>query len=265
MLQDQAESRSTDEPPRAKAALAAASGAHLLHDGMADSLYVLLPIWAETLGLSYTEVGLLRSAYSASMAACQVGAGLLAERLGERFLLAAGTTLAGLAFGALAATTGFLALLVLILLVGFGSSVQHPLASSIISDAYPQARRRAALGVYNFFGDVGKMTVTFAIATAAGLVGWRVATAAFGGLVAAAGIALFAILLWLSLGARHPRSHAAPGSGGSTKDALTNPRGFSLLSAIHLVDSAARTGTLTLLPFILIAKGAAPATVGFAL
>ena len=29
--------------------------------------------------------------------------------------------------------------------------MQHPLCSSIISDAYPEAGRRAALGTYNLF------------------------------------------------------------------------------------------------------------------
>src|SRR4029453_1688240 len=60
--------------------------------------------------------------------------------------------------------------------------------------------------------------------------------------------------------ARVPRA-AAPRSGWG----FANATGFALLGAIHVFDSACRTGLLTFLPFLLIAKGATPANVGFAL
>src|SRR6476620_4346020 len=77
--------------------LATTCAAHFVHDGIGDALYVLLPIWSQAFGLSYAQVGTLRTAYSASLALLQMPAGVLAERLGERTLLAAGTVLAGLA------------------------------------------------------------------------------------------------------------------------------------------------------------------------
>jgi MFS family permease len=46
---------------------------------------------------------------------------------------------------------------------------------------------------------------------------------------------------------------------------FTNASGFALLGAIHVFDSACRTGLLTFLPFLLIARGSTPANVGFAL
>ena len=58
-------------------------GAHALHDGYTDLIYVLLPIWQKEFGLGYAELGLLRALYAGTMAGFQIPAGLLAERLGS--------------------------------------------------------------------------------------------------------------------------------------------------------------------------------------
>ena len=96
---------------RARAILATACGAHFVHDGFSDILYVLLPVWATEFGLSFAQVGLLKTLYTGGMASFQVPAGLLAERRGEARLLAAGTAVTALGFLAAGLTGGFLALL----------------------------------------------------------------------------------------------------------------------------------------------------------
>src|SRR5687767_1975921 len=133
----------TDKSNSQRAALATTASCHFIHDGIADCLYVLLPLWAQAFGLNYTQVGSLKTAYSAAMAIFQTPSGLLAERIGERALLAVGTILAGGAFAALALAGSYSALLLLILLVGVGSAVQHPLASSIIARTYAAGPTRA--------------------------------------------------------------------------------------------------------------------------
>ena len=47
--------------------LAVASGAHVLHDGYSDLLYVLLPIWRAEFGLGFAEVGFMRALFSGAM------------------------------------------------------------------------------------------------------------------------------------------------------------------------------------------------------
>jgi MFS family permease len=83
---------------RARAVLAAACSIHFVHDGFSDILYVLLPIWASEFRLTFAQVGIIRTAYSGGMAAFQIPAGLLAERWGERRLLAAGTAVTACGF-----------------------------------------------------------------------------------------------------------------------------------------------------------------------
>src|SRR5687767_15281853 len=91
--------------------LASCCAAHTLHDGLSDVTYVLLPLFAQTFGLSLAQVGMIRSAHRVSMAAFQIPAGLIAERFGERNLLAIGTLIAGVSFIALGYAPGFWAIL----------------------------------------------------------------------------------------------------------------------------------------------------------
>lgn len=209
--------------------LGAACGAHFVHDGLADGLYVLLPVWADALGLSYAAAGALKSAYSVSMAALQLPAGLLAEKVSERLLLAVGTVLAGLAFALTASASAYAVLIGLILATGIASAVQHPLASALISRTFPPAARRSALGVYNFSGDLGKMTVSAMIGGGIALSTWQVTTAVYGALVALTGVALLLAL---------PRSRAAPEfvAGASIGSAaMPDPKGIG--SRFGLTDA----------------------------
>jgi MFS family permease len=80
--------------------------------------------------------------------------------------------------------------------------------------------------------------------------------------VVAVGLAALAGLNQLTA----PAETSAAAEGGSGRDwGFTDGRGFALLSAIHLADSACRAGLLTFLPFLLIAKGAGAASIGFGL
>ena len=84
-----------------------ACGAHVLHDGYTDLLYVLLPIWQAQFGLGYAEVGVLRALFTGSMAGLQVPAGALAERIGGPLVLGLGTALVGVGFLAAGASAGY--------------------------------------------------------------------------------------------------------------------------------------------------------------
>jgi MFS transporter, FSR family, fosmidomycin resistance protein len=252
---------------RARAVLAAACSIHFVHDGFSDILYVLLPIWAAEFRLTFAQVGVIRTAYSGGMAAFQIPAGLLAERWGERRLLAAGTAVTAGGFIVAGLAGGFLSLLLVLLIAGLGSGVQHPLSSSLVSKAYETGPRRAALGTYNFSGDLGKVAVPAAVAFAALLVGWRAASAAYGviGLVAAA--AILGVLARLAPDSPAPAvDDRAPATFGARSGwGIRDLRGFQSLTAIGMIDNATRTGFLTFLPFALIAKGSSVAGVGTAL
>jgi MFS family permease len=250
---------------RARAVLAVACGAHFIHDGFSDILYVLLPVWASEFGLSFAQVGLLKTLYTGGMATFQVPAGILAERRGEARLLAGGTAVTALGFLIAGLTGGFVALLACLVLAGVGSGCQHPLSSSLVARAYETGPRRTALGTYNFSGDLGKVAVPAAVALALPWLGWRGAVEAYAviGLLAAAAI----LVLLGRLGAgRKPAPSPADDAGDRAGGAgIRDRRAFTAISVIHVIDNSTRTGFLTFLPFLLIAKGATVQTVGLAL
>jgi MFS family permease len=240
---------------RPRRTLATCCAAHTLHDGLSDVTYVLLPLLAQTFGLSLTQVGLIRSAHRAAMATFQIPAGLIAERVGERNLLALGTLIAGVAFLALGYAPGFWAILVTLFFAGVGSAVQHPLSSTIISHAYPGEGRRAALGTYNFFGDAGKFTFggVVSLLLVSGI-SWEAPVVGFGLLGIITAIAIFMCVA----DSRDPgismtgQIKPPAGAGGW---GIRNPQGFTALCLIEILDSSTRTGFLTFIAFLLIAKG----------
>jgi MFS transporter, FSR family, fosmidomycin resistance protein len=245
--------------------LAAAGGAHILHDGYTDLLYVLLPIWQAEFGLGYAEVGLLRASYTGVMAALQIPASRLAERCGPVLLLAAGTFVSALSFVLAGASLGLASLLTVLVLGGMGASVQHPIGSSLVSAAFSGLRSRTALGVYNFTGDLGKMAMPLLAALLLSAMPWRAALWVLGGL----GIACAVLVLALAPGQARPQhggSEAVAAPLSTPAPPGTPPRhGFALLLAIAMIDSAGRSGFLTFLPFLLKAKEASIASTGSAL
>src|SRR5258705_3608426 len=123
-----------------------ACGAHALHDGYTDLIYVLLPIWQAEFGLGYAELGMLRGVFAGTMASLQIPAGLLAERWGVPTVLALGTALAGLGYCVAGASAGFAMLLLALFIGGLGASTQHPLASSLMARAFAGPRSVKAVG-----------------------------------------------------------------------------------------------------------------------
>jgi MFS family permease len=249
---------------RARAVLGTACGTHFVHDGFADILYVLFPVWARELGLSFAQVGLLRTVYSGAMAAFQIPAGLLAERWGEARLLAAGTAATALGFIAAGFTGDYVALLACLLVAGLGSGVQHPLSSTLVSNAYDGGGRRTALGTYNFSGDLGKVAIPAAVAFAMPWLGWRGAVEGYAAIGLATAVVVLLALANLRIG-HAPLPVGTTNRGSGSDWGIRDLRGFQALSLIQVIDSSTRTGFLTFLPFLLIAKGSTVRAVGFAL
>ena len=249
-----------------------ACGAHALHDGYTDLIYVMLPVWQREFGLGYAELGLLRGLFAGTMATFQIPAGLIAERLGAASVLALGTALAGAGYCLAGASASFGLLLVALFVSGLGASTQHPLASSLMARAFAGSRSMKVLGTYNFAGDIGKMTVPAAASLLLVVMSWRPALALLGALGFVAAVAIF--MLTPRYGAQAAPEQALPsaaradepGSGGVSSAQGPPPRfAFPVLLSIGTLDSATRMGFLLFLPFVLTAKGASLPTIGLAL
>ena len=137
-------------------ALSVACGAHVLHDGYTNLIWIALPIWQAEFGLSYAAVGLLRMIYSGTMAGLQIPASYIAGRVGGRAVLAAGTGLCGLCY-CLGLGHGYWSLVATLFLGGLGATTQHPIGSALVTRVFTGARALTAFGTYNFAGDAGKV------------------------------------------------------------------------------------------------------------
>jgi MFS family permease len=243
-------------------AMGVACGAHALHDGYTDLVYVMLPIWQAEFGLSYAAVGLLRGVLAGTMAGFQIPAGFLSERIGTAKVLAAGTALAGLAYCAASLTASYPALIAVLFVAGLGASTQHPLASALVARAFAGKRSLAALGTYNFAGDLGKMALPAAAALLVTVIAWRPALTIFGvlGLIVAVAILLITPRHDAEVAHAAAEKESTAASGGHVARG-----GFPVLLSIGMIDSATRMGFLTFLPFLLTAKGASIPTIGLAL
>ena len=123
------------ERDQERRAMAVACGAHALHDGYTDLIYVMLPIWQGEFGLGFAALGLMKTVFSGTLAGFQVPSGFLAERIGAPLTLALGTALAGIGYMLGGFSVGVVTLVAALFVGGLGASTQHPLGSTLIAQA----------------------------------------------------------------------------------------------------------------------------------
>jgi FSR family fosmidomycin resistance protein-like MFS transporter len=242
-------------------AMGVACGAHALHDGYTDLIYVMLPIWQNEFGLGFAALGLMKTVFSGTLASFQIPSGFLAERFGAPIVLALGSALAGLGYCLAGLSNGVMLLVASLFVAGLGASTQHPLASSLIANAFAGPRSLRALGTYNFAGDIGKMTMPAAASLLFVILPWREAVALLGGIGVLAAVVIFVAMPRLRDQAAAPQKAKAAGRAAGKLHQF----GFPLLLSVGVIDSATRMAFLTFLPFVLTAKGASLPTIGLAL
>jgi len=167
------------------------------------------PLLKGELGLSNTAFGLLISAFFWVYAPAQLLAGWAAQRFCAYRVLAAGLALWAVATIATGFAGGFLALLLLRLVLGLGEAVIFPCASKLIADHVPperygQANSATALGL-----SIGPAFGTYVGGLMMAYYGWRPSFILFGAL------SLLWLLPWLRLRRDTARPHATLGPAPS--------------------------------------------------
>ena len=243
--------------PRSRRTLIFGSTMHVWSDLFFALLVPLLPFIKEDMGLSFTQVGMLRSVFSGASAVLQVPAGLLAESAGEFWMLILGNVWVSAGLIAMALSQIFLVLVITSGLGGLGGGSQHPLASSMVSRAYDDRGRATAVGTVNFAGDLGKMLAPLVAGLCAVRFGWRETFLIVGisGLI----FMIASVFTRRAVDIGRPDALASEtGETRSTDDSKARIGGFVTLSGVGVLDSAVRTSALVFLPFVLEAKGMGP-------
>ena len=147
--------------------------AHFGHHVVGAMLRPLMPMIRRDLGLSYTQVGVVMSAFSITSGISQLPAGWLADHLGARLMVilgVSGVAIAGLLIGL---SHSYVALIVFLVLAAILGGGYHPASAAAISSSVPAEYRGRALGLHFVGGSSTFWVVPLLAAPIAVAWGWR--------------------------------------------------------------------------------------------
>ena len=147
--------------------------AHFTHHLLTALVVPLLPFIRGEFALSYTQSGLLVSAFTLAYGLSQLPAGWLADRVGPRLLIMVG--IVGVAVMGFLVGLSRTAPVLAGLLVGMGLAAggYHPSASSLIAGAVEAKNRGKALGFHVVGGSTSHFLAPLLAGAIASAVGWR--------------------------------------------------------------------------------------------
>jgi MFS family permease len=155
-----------------------------LNDGMAWGLF---PLLFSSAGLDLRRIGWLAAIYPGVWGVSQLFTGALSDRLGRKWLIAAGmwTQAAGIALTALSSTfVGFAAGATLL---GLGTAMVYPTLLAAIGDVAHPSWRASSVGVYRLWRDLGYAIGALVAGATADMLGLSAAVWVVAGLTLASG------------------------------------------------------------------------------
>jgi MFS family permease len=156
-----------------------------LNDGLAWGLF---PLFFAAAGLSLRQIALLAFVYPATWGIMQLWTGALSDRVGRKWLIAAGMALQGCALVAMAVVHGVAPWLVTGLLLGVGTAMVYPTLLASIGDVAHPSWRARAVGIYRLWRDLGYAVGALTAGLLADAFGMTVSIAAIGVLTVASGV-----------------------------------------------------------------------------
>jgi predicted MFS family arabinose efflux permease len=243
--------------------LVATSVFHFFQDGFVYAIFVLIPSITSEFDLSFFQAGMLKSCLSGVSSIFQIPVVFIAEKMGEATILIAGFGWLSAGFMAMACSPAFIFLLLVILITGLGHSVQHPIATSLVSRVFENGKLGTSVGTLNLAGDIGKVCVPFFITLILAAYSWRSSLLVLGLL----GLLLSAIagilknkILPRDVKRKHLTERSRHAESGF--DILRN-RPFLLFCLIGIIDCSTRMTVFTFISFLSQNKGFTTHKVGF--
>lgn len=127
----------------------------LLVSAVRSSRQVVLPLWAENLGLNPATTSLIYGLSGAIDMLVFYPAGKVMDKKGRIAVAVPSMVLMGLALLLMPLTTGVLTLMLVGLLIGFGNGIGSGLIMTLGADYSPRHGRARFLGVWRFMADSG--------------------------------------------------------------------------------------------------------------
>jgi MFS family permease len=166
-------------------ALSAASQAGMVNNAGDALAWGLFPVLFASQGLTVGQIGVLAAIYPGVWAAGQLVTGALSDRLGRKWLIAAGMWVQALAVAMVALGASFAVWAAAAVLLGAGTAMVYPTLLAAVGDVAHPAWRARAVGVYRLWRDGGFAVgalLTGVVADAYGLTAAIWAVAALTGL-----------------------------------------------------------------------------------
>jgi MFS family permease len=123
-----------------------------LNDGLAWGLF---PLIFATAGLGLDAIGVLAGLYPAVWGLSQLGTGALSDRVGRKWLIAAGMWLQAIGIVAIALWWSYAGFAAGAVLLGIGTAMVYPTLLAAIGDVAHPSWRASAVGVYRLWRDLG--------------------------------------------------------------------------------------------------------------
>jgi MFS family permease len=123
-----------------------------LNDGMVWGLFPLLFVAAN---LSLERIGVLAGIYPATWSIGQLATGALSDRIGRKWLIAAGMWVQAAGIAIVIVSHGFRGFAIGAVLLGIGTAMVYPTLLAAIGDVAAPAWRASSVGVYRLWRDLG--------------------------------------------------------------------------------------------------------------
>ncbi len=162
-----------------------------LNDGL---VWGLLPIFLVARGLPLDQVAIVAAVYPGVWGLGQTVTGALSDRLGRKWLIAAGMWVQAIAIALFVGGEGFPAALGAAALLGLGTAMVYPTLLAAISDVARPDWRASAVGVYRLWRDGGYAVGALASGLLADAFGIPAAILAVAGLTLASGAIAAAVM-----------------------------------------------------------------------
>jgi MFS family permease len=123
-----------------------------LNDGMAWGLF---PLFFAAAGMDLGQIGTLAAIYPATWGLAQLFTGASSDRVGRKWLIAAGMWLQAIGIAVVVASAGFAGFAVGAAVLGVGTAMVYPTLLAAIGDVAHPAWRASSVGVYRLWRDLG--------------------------------------------------------------------------------------------------------------
>ena len=127
----------------------------LLLSALRASRQVVIPLWADNLGMDATQASLIYGLSGAIDMLVFYPAGKLMDRKGRQWVAIPSTVIMGTALMLIPLTGTFVGLLLAALLIGFGNGISSGLIMTLGADFSPDRGRGQFLGLWRFIADAG--------------------------------------------------------------------------------------------------------------